>query len=77
MEPIDETLLPLTSLISDLFGTNKHHRFDGNFSKISVVMTDAVERYRLRNLQKNYKLTHLHKIRYPKHRQFLQYVLCE
>jgi imidazoleglycerol phosphate dehydratase HisB len=43
MEPIDKTLLPLTSLISDLFGTNKHHRFDGNFSKISVVMTDAVE----------------------------------
>jgi imidazoleglycerol phosphate dehydratase HisB len=26
-----------------VFGTNKHHRFDGNFSKISVVMTDAVE----------------------------------
>jgi imidazoleglycerol phosphate dehydratase HisB len=50
MEPIDETLLPLTSLISDLLGTNKHHIFDGNFSKISVVMTDAVERYRLRNL---------------------------
>ena len=43
MEPIEETLLPLTSLISDLFGTNKHHRCDGNFSKISVVMTDAVE----------------------------------
>ena len=43
MEPIDETLLPLTSLISDLFDTNKHHRFDGNFSKISVVMTDGVE----------------------------------
>jgi hypothetical protein len=41
MEPIDETLLPLTSLISDLLGTNKHHIFDGNFSKISVVRNKA------------------------------------
>jgi hypothetical protein len=33
-----------------------------------------LSRYRLRNLQKNYKLTYLYKIRYPNYRQFLQYV---
>jgi len=43
MEPIDETVLPLTSLMSDLLGTKEHQRFDGNLSKISVVMADAVE----------------------------------